>query len=278
MPGAPDPLYVAARRVLLDALTALHDHLGAIVLVGAQAVYVHAGEGDLVVAPFTTDADLAIDPRRLNRAPLVELALDAAKFKLSRNDVGIWQTSTDVNGVSQAVAVDLLVPESLGGDGRRSARIPPHADRTARKVSGLEAALVDRDLITIRALEPTDPREIELAVAGPSALLVAKVHKILDRADRPDRSVDKDALDVYRLLRQVPTSDLVRRFRTLIADDMARASTERAISEFSKLFASPTARGCRMAARAASPIEPDETVAATIAILTQDLIAGIHRG
>ena len=60
MPGAPDPLYVAARRVLLDALTALHDHLGAIVLVGAQAVYVHAGEGDLVVAPFTTDADLAI--------------------------------------------------------------------------------------------------------------------------------------------------------------------------------------------------------------------------
>lgn len=276
MPGAPDPLYVAARRVLLDALTALHDHLGAIVLVGAQAVYVHAGEGDLVVAPFTTDADLAIDPRRLNRAPLVELALDAAKFKLSRNDVGIWQTSTDVNGVSQAVAVDLLVPESLGGDGRRSARIPPHADRTARKVSGLEAALVDRDLITIRALEPTDPREIELAVAGPSALLVAKVHKILDRADRPDRSVDKDALDVYRLLRQVPTSDLVRRFRTLIADDMARASTERAISEFPKLFASPTARGCRMAARAASPIEPDETVAATIAILTQDLIAGIQ--
>jgi hypothetical protein len=278
MPGAPDPLYVAARRVLLDALTALHDHLGAIVLVGAQAVYIHTGEGDLEVAPFTTDADLAIDPRRLGRTPLIELALDVANFARPGIDVAIWHTSTEVSGVLQTIAVDLLVPESLGGEGRRGARIPPHAERTARKVSGLEAALVDRNKTTIRALEPTDPREIELSVAGPSALLVAKVHKILDRADRPDRSVDKDALDVYRILRQVPTKDLVRRFRTLIDDDMAGASTEHAMSEFPKLFSSPTTRGCRMAARAASPIEPDETVAASIAILTQDLLAGLQYG
>lgn len=47
MLGAPDPLYVAARRVLLDALTALREHRDAIVLVGAQAVYIHAGDADL---------------------------------------------------------------------------------------------------------------------------------------------------------------------------------------------------------------------------------------
>ncbi len=70
MPGALDPLYVAARRVLLDALDALREHLDAIVLVGAQAVYVHAGEADLSVAPFTTDSDLAIDPRHLSPQPL----------------------------------------------------------------------------------------------------------------------------------------------------------------------------------------------------------------
>lgn len=47
MPGAPDPLYVAARRTLLDALDAVREHLEAVILVGAQAVYVHTGEGDL---------------------------------------------------------------------------------------------------------------------------------------------------------------------------------------------------------------------------------------
>ena len=53
MPGAgsPDPEYIAARRVLLDALAALGTHRKAVVPVGAQAIYLHAGEGDLAVAP-----------------------------------------------------------------------------------------------------------------------------------------------------------------------------------------------------------------------------------
>jgi hypothetical protein len=38
MPGEPDPEYVAARRVLLDALEALGGHRRAVVLVGAQAL------------------------------------------------------------------------------------------------------------------------------------------------------------------------------------------------------------------------------------------------
>ena len=60
-----DELYVLARRVLLDALDALGSHRNAMVLVGAQAVYLRVGEGDLAVAPFTTDGDLAIDPTLL---------------------------------------------------------------------------------------------------------------------------------------------------------------------------------------------------------------------
>ena len=71
MPGAPDPLYVEARRVFLDALEALREHIDALVLVGAQAVYVHAGEADLAVAPTTTDGDLAIDGAGLGSAPLL---------------------------------------------------------------------------------------------------------------------------------------------------------------------------------------------------------------
>jgi hypothetical protein len=42
---------VAARRVLLDALEALGT-LRKAVLVGAQAIYLHVGEGDLAVRTF----------------------------------------------------------------------------------------------------------------------------------------------------------------------------------------------------------------------------------
>lgn len=59
----PSPEYVAARRVLLDALEALRPHEAAVVLVGAQAVYLRTGPGNLPIAEFTTDGDLAIDPR-----------------------------------------------------------------------------------------------------------------------------------------------------------------------------------------------------------------------
>lgn len=182
----------------------------------------------------------------------------------------------EVEGVPRTIAVDLLVPESLGGAGRRGARIPPHAKTAARKVSGLEAALVDRELTTIGALDSADLRQFELAVAGPSALLVAKTHKILDRADFPDRSSDKDALDVYRILRARPTDDLVRRFGMLRSDVLSRSSTMYALKAFSELFGLPRARGCWMAGRAAGLLESDETVAASIAVLTQDLMAGVR--
>lgn len=57
MSGAPGPLYAKAREVLLDALEALGPHRSSLVLVGAQAIYLHTGEADIAVAPFTTDAD-----------------------------------------------------------------------------------------------------------------------------------------------------------------------------------------------------------------------------
>lgn len=69
MPGDPDLVYVRARGVLLDALEALGDHRHAVALVGAQAIYLHTGEGDIAVAPYTTDADLALNPAILADDP-----------------------------------------------------------------------------------------------------------------------------------------------------------------------------------------------------------------
>ena len=175
MLGEHDPLYVVARRVLLDALDALGPHRSACVLVGAQAVYLHTGAADIAVPEYTTDADLALDPRRLGPTPLLAERLLSAGFRASQNP-GTWIGASDVE-------VDLMVPEALGGGGRRGARLPPHGNSVARKAKGLEGALVDRSDFTIGSLEPeVDARAMVVSVAGPAALLVAKLHKIADRA------------------------------------------------------------------------------------------------
>jgi hypothetical protein len=96
-----------------------------------------------------------------------------------------------------------MVPEALAGPGSRGARLGPHGKRAARRAKGLEGALVDRARHTISSLDPPDQRHITLWVAGPGALLVAKVHKIAERVGQRNRVSDKDALDVLRLLRAV---------------------------------------------------------------------------
>jgi len=272
-----DPLYIAARRVLLDALDAARDHLGALTLVGAQAVYVHANEADLAVAPYTIDGDIAIDPRVLGAAPPLDRVLNAAGFVAREGAVGTWQRSVSVEAVTRLISVDLLVPESLGGPGRRAARTPPHGVAIARKVSGLEGVLVDREPFAFTSFEHDDDRSFEIAVAGPAALIVAKVFKILDRAADADRLRDKDALDVYRLLRAVPTDELATRFATLRAASMSAPVTERAIAELSLLFGTQQSDGCAMAVRSAGDFEAGETLAAAFAALTQDLVRKVAR-
>ena len=88
-----DELYTVARTVLLDALEALGEHRKALVLVGAQAIYLRVGEADLAVASYTTDGDLAIDPRILVEVPPLEQKLTEAGFKRNaKGDIGIWVT------------------------------------------------------------------------------------------------------------------------------------------------------------------------------------------
>lgn len=206
-------LYVIARRVLLDALDALGSYRDALVLVGAQAVYFRVGEADLAVAPFTTDGDLAIDPAVLIETPPLERALLASGFFPRTSDsVGVWITKCETSGSNDAeVAIDLLVPASVSpSTGRRAARLPGHDSRAARIVTGLEGAIGDADLMSLTALASTDTRAIDVRVAGPAALLVAKVHKISERHGT-GRQSDKDALDVLRLLRGTETDDLATR-------------------------------------------------------------------
>jgi hypothetical protein len=274
MHGAPDPLYVAARRALLDALEALGVQRDAVVLVGAQAVYLHTGAGDLAVAPYTTDADLAIDPSLLAPAPLLEEALGSGGFSRLAG-VGAWGKAMLVEGVRQTMVVDFLVPESLGGPGRRAARIPPHETGVARKVAGLDAVLVDQDMSTIGALDERDTRAYGNAVAGPAALLVAKTFKVAERGVDTDRMRDKDALDVLRLLQATPTDELARRMRVLLADGRSSNLTRDALERMVDLFGTPRSAGSSMAARAAAPLVGEATIRASISILTQRLLEAL---
>lgn len=108
------PEYVAARAVLLDALQALSDHLPAIIVVGAQAVYLHTGAGNFIAAPMTTDADLALDVGSLGREPEISGALTNAGFRPGRNS-GSWLGTGDV-------AVDVMVVPSQSGRTAKNAR------------------------------------------------------------------------------------------------------------------------------------------------------------
>jgi hypothetical protein len=151
-PGAPDPIYVGARRVLLDALQALGPHREAIVLVGAQAIYLHTGEGDLALAPYTTDADLALAPADVKETPRIDDLLVAAGF--TRTDQpGSWRSH-------DLVVVDLMVPAALAGTGSRGARLGPHGKYAARKAKGLEAALIERAKLDVGALDPASIRQL----------------------------------------------------------------------------------------------------------------------
>lgn len=174
------------------------------------------------------------------------------------------------------VTLDLLVPELMGGSGRRAAHLGEHGDRVARKVRGLEAALVDYGQMTLPSLEECDSRSFPVAVAGPAALLVAKLHKLSDRVGT-DRANDKDALDALRLLRAIHAPALAARLRTLTEDPIAGEVTQEALAYLRHLFYNVSSSGSQMAGRAATPLEDSDTIAASCAALTQDLLKALER-
>jgi len=84
-----DVLYIVARRALLDALDALGAHRSALILVGAQAIYLHTGQADLAVAVYATDADLVVEPGALRDAPKTGDLMHEAGFERG-TQVGSW--------------------------------------------------------------------------------------------------------------------------------------------------------------------------------------------
>lgn len=269
MPGA-DNLIVEARAALLDAVAALEAHKDSVILIGAQAIYLRTGSATFALAEATKDTDLAIDPRKLGEDPRLEEAMTKAGFILNpvSRQPGAWMSP-------KGIPVDLMVPERLAGSGsRRGVRIPPHDRHSARRAAGLEAAIIDRSPMSVESLDD-DGRSAVINVAGPAALLVAKLHKLGERVATPDRLNDKDAHDIYRLLVATETPDLAETIQQLHADEISQVATTQALGYLEQLFASADALGATMAGRAEEGVGQPDTVSASVSFLAQDLLSAL---
>jgi F0F1-type ATP synthase delta subunit len=112
-------------------------------------------------------------------------------------------------------------------------------------------------------------------VAGPAALLVAKVHKIADR-EGSDRQSDKDALDVLRLLRGTKTEDLVTRFMNLLADNRSMEAARRGLELLETQFAKRKNSGVEMAIRSVGVLGDADEISAVFETLVGDFMAALR--
>jgi hypothetical protein len=141
-------------------------------------------------------------------------------------------------------------------------------------VKSLDSALADP--LAVSGLDSVDGRVVTVNVAGPAALLVAKLPKIAERAGSPSRLDDKDAHDSYRLLRAIATPTLQTSFERLLDDPLCGEVTRQALAHLDSLFAAgPDALGSTMAGRAEEGVGEPEQVAVAVSLLAGDLLASL---
>lgn len=264
--------YVVARSVLLDAIEALSTQASSAILVGAQAVYLRTGADDFAVAPMTTDADLALNVDRVRDEPELYAAMTEAEF-VAGTQPGSWRGRG-------GVCVDLMVvPHQSGRSGRsaRAVNMPPHRKGVARIARGLEPALIDNDLMKISAFDKSDLRVFQVRVAGPSALLVAKLIKIGERlhaaeGGQRNRVSAKDALDALRLLRAVEIGVLVAGLKAHRTDPHAGKVSAEAVALLREHSARPANA---LPALASEAVGDDPITAASFVALAGEFTAAL---
>ena len=230
----------------------------------AQAIYLHTGDPDFATAEYTTDADFCVAPAQLRDRPLLAKLLETRGFSLTEHPGA--RMSPD------GILVDLMVPEALAGPGSRGDRLTPHGKKTARRATVLEGALIDRKPMEVTSLGPRVERSVAMLVAGPAALLVAKVHKIAERSETRDRASNKDALDVLRLLQAIDTPTVAAGLAQLADHELSAAVTTEALSQLAPLFGTPEAIGTAMAVRAAGLTADEHVISASFTALVSNLL------
>jgi len=165
---------------------------------------------------------------------------------------------------------EITEPHSSSLGPRRSTFMPARGTSPSRRTRPTRTFL--------EALDESDDRAFDVRVAGPSALLVAKLHKLSDRAHEPGskRLKDKDALDVLRLLRASPMETLVSGVRRLLGDQLCLDVTREAVEYLRDLFSTPGAPGSQMVVRATARLEDPVAIARSCAVLATELLLGVR--
>jgi hypothetical protein len=221
---------------------------------------------------MTTDADLALNVDGVRDEPELYAAMTDAGFTADAQP-GSWRSR-------DGIYVDLMVVPHQSGRSDQTARaasMPPHRKGVARITRGLEPALIDNAPMGIHALDDNDQRVFDIQVAGPSALLVAKIIKICERLDaaaggRRNRVNAKDALDVLRLLRAVEIAELVAGLRGHSAEPHAAEVSARAIELLREHSARPSSA---LPALASEAIGEDLVTAASFVALANELTSAL---
>lgn len=257
--------YVLARSALLDALGLLSVHLDSIILVGAQAVYLHAPAGFGAPA-YTTDADLALDPDLLATRPDLAALFGSAGY-VRTVDPGTWISPRGVH-------VDLMVPDAfVPGGSRRSAPLEGHDRKSARRTAGLELAITDNEVHTIRALDPADARTCPLKVASPAALVIAKLVKLRERLEAGDstRILPKDVGDLLRLLRTFGATELGVRLGELKNSSQHGETIKSSLTWAASEVGRRDSQLVILAVSAAQGTEPERQVTSSLRTLTKQV-------
>lgn len=107
-------------------------------------------------------------------------------------------------------------------------------------------------------------------------MLIAKLHKVGERVDRtPDRLKNKDASDLFLLLRVTETATLAATLQRLRRIPSTAETTETALRYLQELFTSDAGAGIRLLRAAVAGIEDEETVARSCIVLAEDLVIAL---
>jgi hypothetical protein len=210
---------VRSRRLLVDTIRTLERFVDAITVIGAHATHLRAAQ----VLPElsmqeTRDADLGINPVFVASSPLIlEQMAMIGVAPVNRDRPGIYgYVAEDGKHFKDRTTIDLIVPETYAGGGRRAARIAGQTNSATRAL-GLELALWDRNVMDISTFnEPFVT--VRASVAGVAALLVAKSHKVHERLgqyeSRPNRLRVKDSGDIALLMLAGPPAQIAATMAT----------------------------------------------------------------
>jgi hypothetical protein len=256
------PSLVSSRATLCRVLDALSDHGEAVTIIGAHAVHERT-KGLAVQSSSTKDGDVAITPRLVAREPNLEFVMRRAGFRPLMEVAaelhgdhrgrrwsdrpGLWGTGITDQG-DPVDEVDLMVPERLAGEGRRSVGcLRQHGKITTGRVAGIELAILERDLLPVEDFASASSRHAFVAKA--SGLICAKAYKITDRLSAPaTRSaarlavLPKDSTDMWRCMSVSNPDELLGDFSRHSSDQESGPAIREGLSRFRQLVASTEIR------------------------------------